>query len=88
MNALRLQFQAARLVEDDPGAGEPGQSNKIDLKIFARVMPGNIAGQHARVRAGGIRGDKCYARACKRLHSPLAQDERMTMSAPDKDQIP
>jgi hypothetical protein len=64
------------------------RTDEIDLEVFARIVPCDVAGQHAGVRARGRRVDQRHPRACKRVHAPFAQHERVRVSAADKNQVP
>ena len=86
-NLPRGAVDAFGPAQDQPRPGETGQPHQVDHHGPAAVMPGDVAGQHARIGRHGVRIDQCQPHAGQRVHAPHPQHQRMGMPAADQHQI-
>ena len=77
------QVQSDRLVADQPRAGKTRKSAEIDVALVKRVMPGDIARQHAGIGRLDIAGDEGHAHPGYRAHAEAFQHMDMRMAAAD-----
>ena len=86
-NLPRGAVEPGGALAHEPGAGEARQAHEVDLELGARVVPCDVAGQHAGVGGARVRVDQREPRAGQRVHRPAAQDERVGVAAADQHEV-
>ena len=76
-----------RLVADQPRAGKAREPAEIDMAFLKRVMPGDIAGQHARIGCLDIAADQGDPHSGQRPHAKALQHMDMGVAAAHEDEI-
>ena len=79
--------EADRLVADQPRAGKAREPAEIDVAFLKGVMPGDIAGQHARIGRLDIAADQRDPHPRHRPHAKALQHMDMGMAAADENEI-
>ena len=77
----RCTVNAHHLVAVQAGAGKHGQAGQVDVDLIKAVMPGHVAGQHARVRRVHIRTNYSQAHAGFGLHAKALEHAHMAVAA-------
>ena len=86
-DALCGGVDARCMTQDQPGVGKAAEADEVDHHVAAGVVPGDMTGQHAGIGGDGVGVDQGQPHAGHGIHPPHAQQQRMGMAAPDKDQI-
>ena len=87
MHPPRRPVDVGHSPKDQPRARETRQTHQINHQIIARIMPGHIARQHARVRRAWPRIDQRQSCTGQGGHSPTAQHQRVGVTAADQHQF-
>ncbi len=81
------RVEADCLVADQARAGEARKAAEIDVAFLKRVMPGDVARQHAGIGRLDVAGDERHAHPRRRPHAKALQYVDMGMTAPDEHKI-
>ena len=81
------EIEPDHFIMEKTRAGKSRQRPKIYMCVVKFIMPGNIPGQHARIRSVRIATDKCQAQPRYRLHAELLEDSDMAVSSAYEDKI-
>ena len=84
---LVLPVDADHFVAVQAGACDGGQSAQVDVHFVKAVVPGHIAGQHARIRCIGVGADDGDAQARFGLHGEHAQHTHMAVATAHQHQV-
>ena len=74
-------------VADQPRAGKSRKPAKIDMALVERIVPGDIARQHARIGRLATPGDQDHPHPRHRPHAEALQDMDMGVPAADEDEM-
>ena len=80
------QRKDARLAQE-ARTGKCGKAAQVDVHIVERVMPGDVSGQHPRVRCVRVGADQRQAYARLGPHAKAAQHAHMAVAATHEDDI-
>ena len=86
-HGLRIAVDANGTVQNQPGTGKAGQTDKVDHDIGALIMPCDQAGQHAGIGGYRIGVDQCQTHARQGLHRPHPRHQGMGMPAADQHKV-
>ena len=76
-----------RFVADQPRAGKSREPAKIDMTFVERIMPGDVAWQHSRIRRLHAAGNERHAHPGHRPHAEALQHMDVGMAPADEDEI-
>ncbi len=83
--ARRIEPDRAILDKSCPGMAR--KADKVDVKLAAGIVAGNMARQHAGIGGRDHRVDQREPHTGQRVHAPLPQHQPMTVPAADKHQF-
>ena len=72
---------------DQPGAGEHRQRPQVDMALGARIVAGNIAGDHAGIGRVDVTRDQAQPHARFGLHAEAPQHRDMGVAAADQHDV-
>jgi len=80
-------IEADRLVADQPRPGKAREPTEIDVALLKRVMPGDVARQHAGIGCLDVAADQGDAHPGHRPRAKALQHADMGMAAADENEI-
>ena len=76
-----------RFVPDQPRAGKSREPAEIDVAFVERIVPGDVARQHARIGRLHVAGNERHAHPGHRPHAEALQHMHVRMAAADENEI-